>query len=167
MKDVIKSGGYSVYVRELEEAMLAHPAVARAVAFGLPHKEKGEIPVAAVELHAGSAASEIELLDWCRQNLAAYKAPRRIWILEAGGLPQNHNGKLLRQALRERFSSRDGLRPAPVSVPSTGHTATNRLQRRRPSPSREWNRSPVPVHPDGSNGRLRCNHLLHVVADPA
>ena len=54
MKDVIKSGGYSVYVRELEEAVLAHPAVARAVAFGLPHKEKGEIPVAAVELHLGS-----------------------------------------------------------------------------------------------------------------
>ncbi|HEV2215455.1 MAG TPA: class I adenylate-forming enzyme family protein, partial [Terracidiphilus sp.] len=44
MKDVIKSGGYSVYVRELEEAMLAHPAVSRAVAFGLPHAEKGEIP---------------------------------------------------------------------------------------------------------------------------
>ena len=70
MKDVIKSGGYSVYVRELEEAMLAHPAVARAVAFGLPHKEKGEIPVAAVELHTGSLASESDLLDWCRQNLA-------------------------------------------------------------------------------------------------
>ena len=55
MKEVIKSGGYSVYVRELEEAMLAHPAVARAAAFGLPHKEKGEIPAAAVELHAGAA----------------------------------------------------------------------------------------------------------------
>ncbi len=56
MKDVIKSGGYSVYVRELEEAILAHPAVARAIAFGLPHKEKGEIPVAAVELQPGSPA---------------------------------------------------------------------------------------------------------------
>ncbi len=104
MKDVIKSGGYSVYVRELEEAVLAHPAVARAVAFGLPHKEKSEIPVAAVELHLGSLASESDLLDWCRQNLAAYKAPRRIWVLEPGGLPQNHNGKMLRRALRERFS---------------------------------------------------------------
>jgi long-chain acyl-CoA synthetase len=104
MKDVIKSGGYSVYVRELEEAVLAHPSVARAVAFGLPHKEKGEIPVAAVELRSGSRARENELLDWCRQNLAAYKAPRRIWILEPGGLPQNQNGKMLRKALRERFS---------------------------------------------------------------
>jgi len=105
MKDVIKSGGYSVYVRELEEALAAHPAVARAAAFGLPHKEKGEIPVAAVELCEDSAASENELLEWCRRNLAAYKAPRRIWILEPGGLPQNQTGKLLRRVLQERFSA--------------------------------------------------------------
>jgi acyl-CoA synthetase (AMP-forming)/AMP-acid ligase II len=103
MKDVIKSGGYSVYVRELEEAILAHPSVARAVGFGLPHKEKGEIPVAAVELRPGAETGEPELLDWCRQNLAAYKAPRRIWILEAESFPQNQNGKVLRHALRERF----------------------------------------------------------------
>jgi acyl-CoA synthetase (AMP-forming)/AMP-acid ligase II len=103
MKDVIKSGGYSVYVRELEEAVQAHPAVASAVAFGLPHKEKGEIPVAAVELCPGSLASENDLLEWCRQNLAPYKAPRRIWIVEPGGLPRNDNGKMLRRVLRERF----------------------------------------------------------------
>lgn len=103
IKDVIKSGGYSVYVRELEEAVLAHPAVASAVAFGLPHKEKGEIPAAAVELLAGAAADEAELLDWCRKTLAAYKAPRRIWIVEPGSLPRNANGKIIRAALRERF----------------------------------------------------------------
>jgi acyl-CoA synthetase (AMP-forming)/AMP-acid ligase II len=103
MKDVIKCGGYSVYVRELEEAVLAHPSVARAVVFGLPHQEKGEIPVAAVELHTGSPASANDLLDWCRQNLAAYKVPRRIWILDPGGLPHNPNGKLMRGVLRERF----------------------------------------------------------------
>jgi acyl-CoA synthetase (AMP-forming)/AMP-acid ligase II len=105
MKDVIKSGGYSVYVRELEEAMVAHPAVARAAAFGLPHKEKGEIPAGAVELLDGSSASEADLLEWCRKNLAAYKAPRRIWILETGALPQNHTGKVLRRALQERFTA--------------------------------------------------------------
>jgi acyl-CoA synthetase (AMP-forming)/AMP-acid ligase II len=104
IKDVIKSGGYSVYVRELEEAVQAHPAVARAVAFGIPHKEKGEIPVAAVELRTSSQASESELLEWCRARLAFYKAPRRIWILEAGGLPQNPNGKVLRRELQERYS---------------------------------------------------------------
>jgi acyl-CoA synthetase (AMP-forming)/AMP-acid ligase II len=104
MKDVIKSGGYSVYIPELEEAATAHPAVARAVAFGLPHPEKGEIPVAAVELRAGFKLSENELLDWCRGRLAAYKSPRRIWILEPGEMPQNHNGKALRRVLRERFA---------------------------------------------------------------
>jgi acyl-CoA synthetase (AMP-forming)/AMP-acid ligase II len=106
MKDVIKSGGYSVYVRELEEAILAHPAVARAIAFGLPHEEKGEIPAAAVELQPGEPAAESELLEWCRGHLAPYKAPRRIWILDQGGMPQNHNGKVLRRVLRERFSGK-------------------------------------------------------------
>ena len=105
IKDVIKSGGYSVYVRELEEAVLAHPAVASAVAFGLPHKEKGEIPAAAVELLSGAVADEAELLDWCRKSLAAYKAPRRIWIVEPGSLPRNANGKIVRATLRERFTS--------------------------------------------------------------
>lgn len=105
MKDVIKSGGYSVYVRELEEAISAHPAVARAAAFGLPHREKGEIPAAAVELHSGSSASENDLVEWCRQNLAPYKAPRRIWILAPGEMPHNHTGKVLRRTLKERFTA--------------------------------------------------------------
>jgi acyl-CoA synthetase (AMP-forming)/AMP-acid ligase II len=104
MKDVIKCSGYSVYLRELDEALQAHPAVERSVSFGLPHKEKGEIPAAAVEMRAGSEVSESELLDWCRKNLAPYKAPRRIWIIDSGGLPRNHNGKLLRRVLRERYS---------------------------------------------------------------
>ncbi|MGB8028301.1 MAG: class I adenylate-forming enzyme family protein [Terracidiphilus sp.] len=106
IKDVIKSGGYSVYVCELEETIMAHPAVARAIAFGLPHKEKGEIPALAVELQPGAPAGESDLLDWCRSHLAAYKTPRRIWILDPGGLPQNHNGKFLRRVLRERFSEK-------------------------------------------------------------
>jgi long-chain acyl-CoA synthetase len=106
IKDVIKSGGYSVYVRELEEAIAAHPAVARAAAFGLPHKEKGEMPAAAVELHPGAEASEDDLLQWCRQNLAPYKAPRHIWILEPGAMPQNHTGKVLRRVLRKQFSEK-------------------------------------------------------------
>jgi long-chain acyl-CoA synthetase len=104
-KDVIKSGGYSVYVRELEETILAHPEVARAVAFGVPHKEKGEVPVAAVELKPGAQAGESDLLEWCRGRLAAYKAPRRIWILAHDDLPQNHNGKILRRVLSDQFAA--------------------------------------------------------------
>ena len=77
--------------------------MARAVAFGLRHQDKGEIPVAAVELHPGSSAEEADLLGWCRENLAAYKAPRRIWVLASGELPQNNNGKYLRRVLQDRF----------------------------------------------------------------
>jgi long-chain acyl-CoA synthetase len=79
--------------------------VARAAAFGLPHRDKGEIPAAAVELHSGTSATENDLLDWCRQNLAPYKAPRRIWILAPGEMPHNHTGKVLRRTLKERFSA--------------------------------------------------------------
>jgi acyl-CoA synthetase (AMP-forming)/AMP-acid ligase II len=106
MKDVIKSGGYSVYVKEVEEAILAHPAVARAAAFGVPHKDKGEIPVAVVELQQGSEVTADELLAFCRVNLAPYKAPRRIWILAPGGLPMNHTGKVLRRELREQYADK-------------------------------------------------------------
>ena len=49
-------------------------------------------------------ASEADLLEWCRQKLAPYKAPRRIWIVEPGALPQNHTGKVLRRVLQEQFS---------------------------------------------------------------
>lgn len=115
-KDVIKSGGYSVYARELEEAILAHPAVARAVAFGVPHQDKGELPVAAVELRSDASAEEGDLLRWCRGRLASYKAPKRIWVLASGELPQTHNGKFLRRVLQERFAGAvavmDGSRSA-------------------------------------------------------
>jgi len=103
IKEVIKSGGYSVYVPEIEAAMLEHPAVARAAAFGVPHPDKGEIPAVAVELHAGSTVTEQELLAWSRERLAPYKAPRQIWILQIGELPQNHTGKLMRRVLKEQL----------------------------------------------------------------
>ena len=105
MKDVIKSGGYSVYVREVEEAVLAHPAVARAAAFGLPHAEKGQIPAVAVELRSAGLVSEDELVTWCRERLAAYKAPRRIWIVESGELTQNTTGKMMRRVMQEHFAT--------------------------------------------------------------
>jgi long-chain acyl-CoA synthetase len=95
-----------VYVKEVEEAILAHPAVARAAAFGVPHKDKGEIPVAVVELQQGSEVTADELLAFCRVNLAPYKAPRRIWILAPGGLPMNHTGKVLRRELREQYADK-------------------------------------------------------------
>ncbi len=105
-KEVIKAGGYSVYVRELEEAMLAHTSVAKAVAFGLPHPEKGEVPAIAVELRPGATDTEDFLAEWCRSRLAAYKTPRHIYIVAPGELPENHSGKYLRRLLQERFATK-------------------------------------------------------------
>ena len=115
MKDVIKSGGYSVYVRELEEAILAHPAVARAAAFGLPHKEKGEIPAAAVELlrprgKRKRIAGVVPAKPGCLQGAAAH--------LDSRGrqLPQNHTGKAAPAGATGTFYGRDELiAPLPLA----------------------------------------------------
>jgi len=102
-KDVIKSGGYTVYAQEVEEALCSHPAVARCAVFGAPHPEKGETPVAVVECRSGLHASEVELIAWGRRRLAAYKAPRRIQVVEPGALPQGVTEKVLKRVLRERY----------------------------------------------------------------
>ena len=108
MKDVIKSGGYSVYVRELEEAILAHPAVARAIAFGLPHKEKGEIPVGGSGVAAGRSGR--------RKRTAGVvpEAPRRLQSAAANldsSIPaacrRIPTGRFCDAVLRERFSDED------------------------------------------------------------
>jgi acyl-CoA synthetase (AMP-forming)/AMP-acid ligase II len=103
-KDVIKCGGYSVYARELEEAMASHPAVARAAAFGVPHDEKGEVPVGVIELRTAGGAVEQDLLIWCRDKLAVYKSPRRIHVLDPGEMPQGVTSKVLKNVLFERFA---------------------------------------------------------------
>ena len=102
-KDVIKCGGYSVFPREVEEALSAHRAVLRAAVVGVPHAEKGEEPLAIVECLAGGRPSAEELLSWCRQRLAPYKAPRRVHILEPGSLPQGVTEKVLKRVLREQY----------------------------------------------------------------
>ncbi len=103
-KDVIKCGGYSVYATDVEDVMAAHPAVARAAALGMPHPEKGETPIAVVELHAGADVQEAELVAWARARLAAYKCPRRIHVRPAGTMPVGSTQKLLKNALREQLA---------------------------------------------------------------
>lgn len=103
-KDVIKCGGYSVYAGDLEQVIAEHPAVARVAAVGLPHAEKGEIPVGVVELREGSAVLEDELLAWCRARLAAYKLPRRICFVEPGAMPVGVTQKVLKEVLKERLA---------------------------------------------------------------
>lgn len=105
-KDVIKSGGYSVFASDLEDVMAAHPAVGRAAAVGMPHPEKGEIPVGVVELRDGAEADEEELLAWARARLASYKCPRRIHVRPAGTMPVGVTEKVLKDTLREQLLGR-------------------------------------------------------------
>ena len=98
-KDVIKRGGYTVMPLEIEDTLAAHPGVVRAAVVGVPHPEDHEEPVAVVERRDGFDTSEEELLIWCRQRLAAYKRPRRIWCVSEGTLPTGLTEKVLKDAL--------------------------------------------------------------------
>ena len=89
---MIIRGGYNVYPREIEEVMYEHPAVAEAAVIGLPHSSLGEEVGAAVALKPGAAATPEELRDYVKGQVAAYKYPRHVWIVDA--LPKGATGKI-------------------------------------------------------------------------
>jgi long-chain acyl-CoA synthetase len=91
-KDLIIRGGYNVYPREIEEVLYEHPAVAEAAVIGLPHPALGEEVAAAVALKPGAAISAEELRDYVKGQVAAYKYPRHLWLVEA--LPKGATGKI-------------------------------------------------------------------------
>ena len=92
-------GGFNVYPREVEEILYQHPKVAMAAVVGIPHEKSGESVKAFIQLKPGQKASEREMLDFCRENMAGYKRPRSIEFREA--LPQSAVGKVLRRELRD------------------------------------------------------------------
>jgi O-succinylbenzoic acid--CoA ligase len=95
VKELIVTGGENVAPLEVEQALLAHPAVADAGVAGLPDAEWGEAITAFVVLRA--PAQPGELLVWCRERLAAHKVPKA--VVEVAELPRNAGGKLLRGRL--------------------------------------------------------------------
>jgi len=102
--DLIISGGENIYPAEVEAVLLAHPAVEEAAVVGLPDARWGHVPAAAVKLRGGMAASDAELIDFCRERLAGYKVPKLVRF--AATLPRNAAGKLLRDELKAAFPSR-------------------------------------------------------------
>ena len=98
-KDMIKTGGENVASREVEEVLYAHPAVAEAAVFGLPHPRWIEAVTAAVVLRDGAAATEQDLIEYCRGRLAGFKVPKHIEFVDH--LPKNASGKLLKRELRQ------------------------------------------------------------------
>jgi acyl-CoA synthetase (AMP-forming)/AMP-acid ligase II len=101
-KDMILSGGENVYSTEVENALYEHEAIMEAAAFGLPDREWGEIVCAAIVLRAGRTAQAEEILAHCRERLAGYKCPRRLFLVD--DLPRTGTGKIKKLALRERYS---------------------------------------------------------------
>jgi long-chain acyl-CoA synthetase len=97
-KDVIIRGGYNVYPREVEEVLYEHPAVAEAAVIGASHADLGEDVVAVVVLRSGSTATPKELRDHVRRQLAGYKVPRRVWLVDQ--LPTGPTGKILKREIR-------------------------------------------------------------------
>ena len=98
-KDVVKVGGYSVFSCEVEEEILENPKVQEVALVGKPHPNKGEVPVAFVQLIPGQTATEQELLDWCSERIAKYKSPTEIRIIEE--MPMTMTLKVLKRELRK------------------------------------------------------------------
>jgi long-chain acyl-CoA synthetase len=96
-KEMIIRGGYNVYPREIEEVLYEHPAVQEAAVIGVPDERMGEEVGAAVVLKAGQEVSEDELRGFLKDQLAAYKYPRRVWFTDE--LPKGPTGKILKREI--------------------------------------------------------------------
>ncbi len=96
-KDLIIRGGYNVYPREIEEVLYEHPAVQEAAVVGVPHDELGEEGGAAVVLNDGESVEADEIKSYVKEQVAAYKYPRRIWFVDE--LPKGPTGKILKREI--------------------------------------------------------------------
>ncbi|MBF4609008.1 long-chain-fatty-acid--CoA ligase [Curtobacterium sp. VKM Ac-1393] len=111
-KDMIIRNGYNVYPRQVEEVLATHPDVTMAAVFGVPHEVHGQEIEAAVVLRAGSTATPDELVHFVSDEIAAYKFPRVVHVVEA--LPLGPSGKVLKRALVDRFSTPVDAAAAPA-----------------------------------------------------
>ncbi len=101
-KDIIISGGENISSIEIENALFKHPEVTAAAVVAMPDERWGETPCAFVEVTAGSTLTETALLNWCRQELARFKVPKKIVF---AALPKTSTGKIQKFALRKRVQA--------------------------------------------------------------
>ena len=97
-KDMIITGGFNVYPREIDEVLYAHPKIKEACAIGIPDSHSGERIKAYVVLKDGETSNVIEILDYCREKLTRYKVPKEVEFVS--DLPKSAVGKILRKELR-------------------------------------------------------------------
>lgn len=105
-KDMIIAGGFNIYPREIDEVLYSHPKVADAVAVGISDQYRGETVKAFVVLKQGETATPEEIIAFCREKLAAYKAPKMVEFRDS--LPKSAVGKILRRILREEEQEKGG-----------------------------------------------------------
>jgi HIP---CoA ligase len=99
-KDMFIVGGFNAYPAEIENSILGHPDVAQVAVVGAPDERLGEVGVAFVVPTSGTTVDPDGLIAWCREQMANYKVPRRVEVVDA--LPLNASGKVLKYELRER-----------------------------------------------------------------
>lgn len=100
-KDMIISGGENIYSKEVEDAIITHPAVAEVAIIGVPDEKWGESVKAIVVLKEGYKASEEEIMEYCKKNIASYKKPKSIEFVDS--LPKSGVGKVQKNILREEY----------------------------------------------------------------
>ena len=102
-EDVIISGGFNIWPAEVENALVAHPAVREAAVVGIPHEKWVETPHAEVVLEDGHTdrVTAEDLIEWTRERLGSYKKVTSVAFVEA--LPKTPIGKVLRREIRDRY----------------------------------------------------------------
>jgi long-chain acyl-CoA synthetase len=113
IKDMINASGFKVWPREVEDYLYQHPAVREAAVVGVPDPYRGETVKAFVSLKTGTSVTAEEIIEFCRGQMAAYKYPRLVEIVDE--IPKTTSGKVLRRELRDRAASEpDQVDPAPT-----------------------------------------------------
>jgi acyl-CoA synthetase (AMP-forming)/AMP-acid ligase II len=102
IKELINRGGEKIGPREIDEILLTHPAVAEALAFGVPHPAWGEEVAAAIVLKENHPASEAELTAFCKERLADFKRPKKFYIVDT--IPRTATGKIARGAVAKALA---------------------------------------------------------------
>ena len=105
IKELIITGGFNVAPSEVEDCLRGHPDVADVAVVGLPSSHSGEDVVAAVVLKPGKSLNEQSIRDFARDNLTAYKVPRRVVAVDE--LPKSLIGKVLRKQVRDELTAAD------------------------------------------------------------
>lgn len=101
-KDMIITGGFNIYPKEVEDLLYTHPAVGEVQVVGVPDEISGEKAVACITLKPGAEATEEEIIKFCRDNAAVYKAPKKVSFFD--DLPKTATGKLEKVTLREMMA---------------------------------------------------------------